>query len=215
VIAIAAFNQLSGINAVLYYAPAVFRMAGSGQDAALLQSVLVGGSNLVFTLLAMALIDRFGRRRLMLVGSLGYIVSLASTAWAFYRYGTDFDEFGGRLVLVSILAFIGAHAFGQGAVIWVFISEIFPNRRPGAWPGARQLHPLVHGSRDLVDVPHDRPCLRWPRLRLLRRDDGPAARLGAEGHARDEGGPPRGDPEAARHRLSGAPPPLTLLLWEW
>jgi sugar porter (SP) family MFS transporter len=128
VIAIAAFNQLSGINAVLYYAPAVFRMAGSGQDSALLQSVLVGGSNLVFTLLAMALIDRFGRRRLMLVGSIGYIVSLAATAWAFYRYGTSFDELGGRLVLVSILAFIGAHAFGQGAVIWVFISEIFPNR---------------------------------------------------------------------------------------
>ena len=128
VIAIAAFNQLSGINAVLYYAPAVFRMAGSGQDSALLQSVLVGGSNLVFTLLAMALIDRFGRRRLMLAGSIGYVVSLTVTAWAFYRYGTDFDELGGRLVLVSILAFIGAHAFGQGAVIWVFISEIFPNR---------------------------------------------------------------------------------------
>jgi MFS transporter, SP family, xylose:H+ symportor len=128
VIAIAAFNQLSGINAVLYYAPAVFRMAGSGQDAALLQSVLLGGSNLVFTLLAMALIDRFGRRRLMLAGSIGYILSLAVTAWAFYRYGTAFDEFGSRLVLVSILAFIGAHAFGQGAVIWVFISEIFPNR---------------------------------------------------------------------------------------
>jgi sugar porter (SP) family MFS transporter len=128
VIAIAAFNQLSGINAVLYYAPAVFRMAGSGQDAALLQSVLVGGSNLVFTLLAMALIDRFGRRRLMLAGSIGYIVTLATAAWAFYRYGTAFDEVGSRLVLVSILGFIGAHAFGQGAVIWVFISEIFPNR---------------------------------------------------------------------------------------
>jgi sugar porter (SP) family MFS transporter len=127
-VAIAAFNQLSGINAVLYYAPAVFRMAGSGQDAALLQSVLVGGSNLVFTLLAMALIDRFGRRRLMIAGSIGYIVSLTATAWAFYRYGTDFDDFGGRLVLLSILAFIGSHAFGQGAVIWVFISEIFPNR---------------------------------------------------------------------------------------
>jgi sugar porter (SP) family MFS transporter len=128
VIAIAAFNQLSGINAVLYYAPAVFRMAGSGHDAALLQSVLVGGSNLVFTLLAMALIDRFGRRRLMLVGSVGYIVTLATAAWAFYRYGTSFDEAGGRIVLASILLFIGAHAFGQGAVIWVFISEIFPNR---------------------------------------------------------------------------------------
>jgi MFS transporter, SP family, xylose:H+ symportor len=128
VIAIAAFNQLSGINAVLYYAPAVFRMAGAGHDAALLQSVLVGGSNLVFTLLAMALIDRFGRRRLMIVGSIGYIVTLATAAWAFYRYGTAFDAFGSRVVLLSLLGFIAAHAFGQGAVIWVFISEIFPNR---------------------------------------------------------------------------------------
>jgi SP family xylose:H+ symportor-like MFS transporter len=127
-IAIAAFNQLSGINAVLYYAPAVFRMAGAGHDAALLQSVLVGGCNLVFTLLAMALIDRFGRRRLMIVGSIGYIVTLATAAWAFYRYGTAFDAFGSRVVLLSILGFIAAHAFGQGAVIWVFISEIFPNR---------------------------------------------------------------------------------------
>jgi SP family xylose:H+ symportor-like MFS transporter len=127
-IAIAAFNQLSGINAVLYYAPAVFRMAGAGHDTALLQSVLVGGCNLVFTLLAMALIDRFGRRRLMIVGSIGYIVTLATTAWAFYRYGTAFDAFGSRVVLLSILGFIAAHAFGQGAVIWVFISEIFPNR---------------------------------------------------------------------------------------
>jgi SP family xylose:H+ symportor-like MFS transporter len=127
-IAIAAFNQLSGINAVLYYAPAVFRMAGAGHDTALLQSVLVGGCNLVFTLLAMALIDRFGRRRLMIVGSIGYIVTLATAAWAFYRYGTAFDAFGSRVVLLSILGFIAAHAFGQGAVIWVFISEIFPNR---------------------------------------------------------------------------------------
>jgi sugar porter (SP) family MFS transporter len=128
VVAIAAFNQLSGINAILYYAPAVFRMAGSGQDAALLESVLVGASNLVFTLLAMAFIDRFGRRRLMLVGSIGYILTLATTAWAFYRYGTSFDAVGGRIVLASLLGFIAAHAFGQGAVIWVFISEIFPNR---------------------------------------------------------------------------------------
>jgi sugar porter (SP) family MFS transporter len=128
VIAIAAFNQLSGINAVLYYAPAVFRMAGSGQDSALLQSVLVGGSNLVFTLLAMAMIDRFGRRRLMLVGSIGYILSLAATAWAFYRWGTEFTAEGSRVVLASLVVFIASHAFGQGAVIWVFISEVFPNR---------------------------------------------------------------------------------------
>jgi SP family xylose:H+ symportor-like MFS transporter len=127
-VAIAAFNQLSGINAVLYYAPEIFRRAGAGQDSALLQSVLVGGINLLFTMAAMLVIDRFGRRKLMIVGSVGYILSLGSTAWAFYRYGTEFTAAGSLIVLVSLLVFIASHAFGQGAVIWVFISEIFPNR---------------------------------------------------------------------------------------
>jgi len=127
-VAIAAFNQLSGINALMYYAPAIFRMAGAAQDSALFQSVIVGGTNLVFTLAALAVIDSFGRRKLMLAGSIGYIVSLGATAWAFYRYGDDFTPFGSLVVLVSLLVFIASHAFGQGAVIWVFISEIFPNR---------------------------------------------------------------------------------------
>jgi sugar porter (SP) family MFS transporter len=127
-VAIATFNQLSGINALMYYAPTIFRMAGAGAESALFQSVLVGGINLVFTMAAMAVIDRFGRRRLMLVGSIGYVASLAATAWAFYRYGTDFTPAGGLVVLASLLVFIASHAFGQGAVIWVFISEVFPNR---------------------------------------------------------------------------------------
>jgi sugar porter (SP) family MFS transporter len=127
-IAIAAFNQLSGINALMYYAPTIFRMAGAGQDSALLQSVIVGGTNLVFTMAAMTVIDRFGRRNLMIVGSIGYILSLGSTAWAFYRYGSDFTPAGSLVVLISLLVFIASHAFGQGAVIWVFLSEIFPNR---------------------------------------------------------------------------------------
>jgi len=127
-IAIAAFNQLSGINALMYYAPAIFRMAGAGPGSALLQTVIVGGTNLLFTMAAMAVIDIVGRRKLMLVGSIGYIVSLTATAWAFYRYGTDFDATGSLVVLFSLLVFIASHAFGQGAVIWVFISEIFPNR---------------------------------------------------------------------------------------
>jgi SP family xylose:H+ symportor-like MFS transporter len=127
-IAIAAFNQLSGINALMYYAPTIFRMTGAGQDSALLQSVIVGGTNLIFTIAAMAVIDRFGRRNLMIVGSIGYILSLGSTAWAFYTYGTDFTPAGSLIVLVSLLVFIASHAFGQGAVIWVFLSEIFPNR---------------------------------------------------------------------------------------
>ena len=119
---IAMFNQLSGINALLYYSKRIFEMAGASADFARLQSVIVGATNLVFTMLAMAVIDFFGRKRLMLVGSIGYITSLSAVAWAFYT------ERGGAIVLISFMVFIASHAFGQGAVIWVFISEIFPNR---------------------------------------------------------------------------------------
>lgn len=125
---IAVFNQLSGINAVLYYAPHIFRMAGAGDAAAFLQSVVIGGTNLVFTMAALAIIDQFGRRKLMIIGSIGYILSLGSTAFAFYQNGTQFDATGSMVVLISLIVFIASHAFGQGAVIWVFISEIFPNR---------------------------------------------------------------------------------------
>ena len=119
---IAAFNQLSGINALLYYSARIFEMAGASDDFARLQSVIVGATNLVVTIVAMTIIDHFGRKKLMLVGSIGYIVSLSTVAWAFYT------ERGGAIVLVSFLVFIASHAFGQGAVIWVFISEIFPTR---------------------------------------------------------------------------------------
>ena len=121
-VAIAAFNQLSGINAVLYYTPSIFKMAGAGVESALLQSVIVGFTMLVFTMLAMVIIDHFGRRKLMIVGSIGYIIGLTGAAYAFYA------KVQGSLLLVSLLVFIAAHGFGQGAVIWVFISEIFPNR---------------------------------------------------------------------------------------
>jgi SP family xylose:H+ symportor-like MFS transporter len=121
-VAIAMFNQLSGINAILYYSAHIFEMAGAGAQMASLQSVIIGFTNLVFTMAAMAIIDHFGRRRLMIVGSIGYIVSLIVTAYAFYT------NKGGMLVLISLLVFVASHAFGQGAVIWVFISEIFPNR---------------------------------------------------------------------------------------
>ena len=127
-IAIATFNQLSGINALMYYAPHIFRMAGAGTDSSLAQAVAVGCTNLVFTLIALLVIDKIGRRKIMVVGSIGYIVSLAATAAAFYRYGTDFTETGGTVVLVSLMVFIASHAFGQGSVIWVYLSEIFPNR---------------------------------------------------------------------------------------
>ncbi len=221
-VAIAAFNQLSGINALIYYAPRIFSMAGEGKDTALLQAVGIGLTNLIFTLVALAVIDHFGRKRLMIVGSIGYILSLGATAWAFYSYAGDFaasarataskeaasraaalvaameaddsaslqvarlaaeqaaeaaqkeeaeaamaavvdatkaversdvaaageavararaaaDEtdaavdkqrlaVGSTVVLLSMLVFIASHAVGQGAVIWVYVSEIFPNR---------------------------------------------------------------------------------------
>jgi len=127
-VTIALVNQLSGINVLMYYAPTIFKMAGAGESSALSQSVAVGGTNLIFTMATMLIIDQFGRRRLILVGSVGYIVSLGATAWAFYRHGMNFDATGRDVVLASLLVFIASHAFGQGAVIWVFIGEVFPNR---------------------------------------------------------------------------------------
>ena len=127
-VAIAMFNQLSGINALMIYAPRIFRMAGFEESSAMLSSVGVGFVNLVFTMAALLIIDHFGRKKLMIVGSIGYIVSLGATAWTFYKNGTNFSDTGSIVVLVSLLLFIAAHAFGQGAVIWVFISEIFPNK---------------------------------------------------------------------------------------
>lgn len=118
---IAFFNQLSGINAVLYFAPRIFEMTGLGEKAALLQSVGIGVTNLIFTFAGLWLIDRLGRRTLLYIGSVGYITSLGLTAWAFFTQHYS-------LVPACIFAFIASHAVGQGAVIWVFISEIFPNR---------------------------------------------------------------------------------------
>ena len=128
--AIAAFNQLSGINAVLYYATDIFRSAGAGDNAAL-HSVIVGLVNLVVTMAALSVIDKIGRRRLMLIGSIGYLVSLGSLAVVFFLYEGQFSGFTSYLVLGGVIVFIAAHAFGQGSVIWVFISEIFPNRIRG------------------------------------------------------------------------------------
>ena len=103
-------------------------MAGFEESSAMLSSVGVGIVNLIFTVLAMLIIDHFGRKKLMVVGSIGYILSLGAIAWAFYLNGSEFSNTGSIVVLVSLLVFISSHAFGQGAVIWVFISEIFPNK---------------------------------------------------------------------------------------
>ena len=118
--AFAFFNQVSGINAIIYYAPRIFEMTGRGQSAALLSSAGIGLVNFIFTLLGVNLIDRFGRRTLMLVGSVGLIATLGLVARAFYT-----QQFGS--VPVLLFGYIAFFAFSQGAVIWVFISEIFPN----------------------------------------------------------------------------------------
>lgn len=119
---LAMFNQLSGINAIIYYAPRIFEMAGFNKENAFQQSVYIGAANLFFTLLAMNFIDKFGRKKLLLIGAAGDIIFLALTAWAFKS-----GDGGGSAVIVYLIGFIAFFAFSQGAVIWVFISEIFPN----------------------------------------------------------------------------------------
>lgn len=122
---VAFFNQLSGINAILYFSPRIFELTGLGAKAALLQSVGIGVTNLVFTFVGLRLIDRLGRRTLLYIGSFGYIASLGLCSWAFFTGNY-------AIVPACIFAFIAAHAIGQGAVIWVLISEIFPNRQRAA-----------------------------------------------------------------------------------
>ena len=118
---VAFFNQVSGINFVIYYAPRIFESAGLASSIALLSSVGIGLVNLVFTMLGIYLIDRVGRKKLMLYGSIGYIVTLSVVSWAFYTGA------GGTIIVLFLFGFIASHSIGQGAVIWVFISEIFPN----------------------------------------------------------------------------------------
>ena len=132
---IAMFNQMSGINAILYYAPVVMERAGASTDAAFLMSVAVGVMNLIATMTALTVIDKIGRRSLMIIGSIGYLISLGFLSGLMFYYekvlNGAFDSMSSVLVLVGLLVFIAAHAFGQGSVIWVFISEIFPNRIRG------------------------------------------------------------------------------------
>ena len=116
------FNQLSGINFILYYAPEILEIAGFATQASLFNSVLIGMTNIIFTFTGLMLIDRLGRRQLLIIGSLGYIISLSAVSFAFYH------QLSPEWIAVFIFAFIASHAVGQGTVIWVFISEIFPNR---------------------------------------------------------------------------------------
>ncbi len=134
-VAIAFFNQMSGINAILYYAPRVMQEAGASANAAYLMSVAVGAVNLIATMLALTVIDKLGRRKLMIIGSIGYLISLGFLTGLMFYYekvlGGAFSSTSSVLVLIGLMVFIAAHAFGQGSVIWVFISEIFPNRIRG------------------------------------------------------------------------------------
>ena len=118
---VAAFNQFSGINAFLYYAPRIFEEGGLGQSAALLNSIGIGLTNVIFTLVGISLIDKLGRKVLMYIGSIGYVISLSLISLSFIL---DWD---GIALPIFLFLFIASHAIGQGAIIWVYISEIFPN----------------------------------------------------------------------------------------
>jgi MFS transporter, SP family, arabinose:H+ symporter len=118
----AMFNQVSGINAIIYYAPRIFEMSGLGAGSSLLSTVGIGIVNFIFTLTAIRFIDRIGRRQLMLIGTVGLIATLGLVAVSFYMHT------GGIAVVSYLLIYIAFFAFSQGAVIWVFISEIFPNQ---------------------------------------------------------------------------------------
>ncbi len=120
---LAVFNQLSGINVIMYYAPLIFEKSGLATDVAMLNTVAVGVTNLVLTIVAMFFIDRLGRKTLLLIGAVGMFFSLFGAAMNFYS-GVP----GGIGILICIVGFIASFAFSQGAVIWVFLSEIFPNK---------------------------------------------------------------------------------------
>ena len=204
-VAIAMFNQLSGINALMYYAPKIFEMAGAGKDSALLQSVAVGGTNLLFTMLAMTVIDQFGRRKLILIGSVGYLISLGATTWAFYtlRDRVHAGGLGGRAGGPAAVH-RGARVRAGGGDLGLHQRDLpEPRPRPGAGPG--QHDALGHGGADHLDVPADRQEFRRPCLRLLRRHDVRATALGPVPDARDQGRPPRRDPEEARHPMRPMP----------
>ena len=118
---VAAFNQLDGINAVIYYTADIFRMAGANSADALMQSVIVGVTNLLMTFVGMALIDRVGRKALLLVGSITFIISHLLAAWVFATHTQ------GWIVIAAMMGVVGSHAYSQGAVVWVVINELLPN----------------------------------------------------------------------------------------
>ena len=153
---LALFNQLSGINAVMYYTPRLFELAGADARAARLATLGVGAINVLFTLVGLALIDRAGRRALLTAGSIGYVASLSVLALGF--------AVGNALaIIIGVFAFVASHAVGQGAILWVYIAEIFPNRARASgqalatgvlWIGAALMTLVVPGL--LASVPPER-----------------------------------------------------------
>lgn len=123
-VAFAFFAQMSGINVIMYYAPMIFEKAGASTSSAMLQAVAVGVTNMIFTILAMFFIDKLGRRPLLMIGAVGMFISLAGAALHYY----DGNLVSDTAMVISIVGFVAFFAFSQGAVIWVFLSEIFPNR---------------------------------------------------------------------------------------
>ena len=191
---VAFFNQLSGINAILYFAPRIFEMTGLGAKAALLQSVGIGITNLVFTFVGLWLIDRLGRRTLLYIGSFGYIASLGLTSWAFFT-----EHYA--IVPACIFAFIAAHAIGQGAVIWVLISEIFPNRHRAEGQALGSFTHWVFAALLTTFFPTMVTAFAPGYVFLFFCvHDGAAAGLGEDDGARNQGRAARGDAEEARAR---------------
>ena len=122
-IILAIFQQITGINTIMYYAPKIFANVGQSNDSALLQTILIGGTNLIFTLVAMVLIDRFGRKLLIIIGSSGMMLMLAGLSILYFTNHTS-----GVLVLVFILGYIAFFAASLGPALWVVAAELFPNR---------------------------------------------------------------------------------------
>ena len=124
VVLFASFNQLTGINVFIYYAPRIFELTGLSAKEAIWQTFLsVGVTNLIFTVLAMFAIDRFGRKMLMYTGTVGLIASLSLMSYAYFSQ--SFDKYS---VMFYLIGFIASFAFSQGAVCWVFMAEVFPNQ---------------------------------------------------------------------------------------
>jgi sugar porter (SP) family MFS transporter len=121
-IAVGMFNQLTGINAIMYYAPSIFKTAGFADNSALMQTVLIGATNLVFTILAMSVIDKLGRKSLLIIGACGMSIFLGLFASAYLH-----EAFEGHLLLVYLIGFVAFFASSQGVVVWVILSEMFPN----------------------------------------------------------------------------------------